>query len=137
VQKIISSEREAKTISKGRLELVARTDLAAQAAPTVQGEVVSIAPAVAVKAVVWIARLRTGRVAIFQVSDSRDFSLGALIAAMAVEDSAVATASEVGVDSAAIALVAVEADLGAAASADSVVAAADSAVFAAAADDEN
>jgi hypothetical protein len=66
--------------------------------------------------VIWTARLRTGRVVIFQASDSRAFRAAALIAsaAAAVEDSAVIAAEAVVdlADSAVIASVAAG-DLGA------------------------
>jgi hypothetical protein len=51
-------------------------DPAVEAARTVQGEAVSIGPAVAV---IWIARLRTGRVVTFRVSVFRAFRAAALI----------------------------------------------------------
>jgi hypothetical protein len=67
-----------------------RIEQPAVAAPTVQREAVSIGPAVEADPVIWTARLRTGRVVIFQASGSRAFRAGALIAAAeAVEDSAV------------------------------------------------
>ena len=69
-----------------------RIEQPAVAAPTVQREAVSIGPAVEADPVIWTARLRTGRVVIFQASGSRAFRAGALIAAVAVaavEDSAV------------------------------------------------
>jgi hypothetical protein len=90
---------------------------AGEAAPTVQGEAVSIGPAVAVEAdpVIWTARLRTGRVVIFQASGSRASKAAALIAAAAVVDlAAAATDSVVAVGLAAGAL-GVLADLAAAA----------------------
>jgi hypothetical protein len=59
---------------------------AAGAAPTVQGEAVSIGPAVEADSVIWIARLRTGRVVTFLASVSKDFRAAALIASVAVED---------------------------------------------------
>ena len=74
--------------------------------------------------VIWTARLRTGRVAIFQASASRVFKAAALTEAVMAADSAViASAEEVTVDLVGIA------------SADLVVEGA--AVFAAAAGDEN
>jgi hypothetical protein len=54
-----------------------------EAAPTVQGEAVSIGPAVAV---IWTARLRTGRAVIFRVSVSRAFKAAVLIDLEVVED---------------------------------------------------
>jgi hypothetical protein len=57
-----------------------------EAAPTVQGEAVSIGPAVEVEAVIWTARLRTGRVVIFRASVSRAFKAVALIDLEVVED---------------------------------------------------
>jgi hypothetical protein len=52
---------------------------ALEAAPTVQREAVSIGPAVEVEAVIWTARLRTGRVVIFRASVFRAFKAVALI----------------------------------------------------------
>ena len=81
---------------------------AAEAAPTVQGEAVSIDPAVEVGSVIWTAKLRTGRVVIFRASGSRAFravaSIASVVAAvdLAVIDLAVA------VDSVAIASVVAE-----------------------------
>jgi hypothetical protein len=54
-------------------------EAAVEAAPTVQGEAVSIGPAVEVESVIWTARLRTGRVVIFRASVSRAFKAVALI----------------------------------------------------------
>jgi len=68
--------------------------------------------------VIWTARLRTGRVVIFQASGSRAFRAAALIASPVAEHSAVIA---VVADLAVIALVAA-ADLGAVALADSAVA---------------
>jgi hypothetical protein len=112
-------------------------DRAARVASTVQGEAVSIDPAVEADPVIWIARLRTGLVVIFRVSGSRAFRAAALIdpvemgeglaviASAAVEALAAVIASVVAGDLAAVALGAL-ADL----------AVEDSAVFAAAGDDE-
>ena len=78
---------------------------------------------------IWTARLRTGRVVIFQASGSRAFRAAALIAAAAVVDLAAGIDSAVaaGVDLAAVIDSAVVADLAAAGLADSAaVAAADS-----------
>ena len=61
-------------------------DPAVAAVPTVQGEAVSIGPAVEVEAVIWTARLRTGRVVIFRASVSRAFKAVALIDLEVVED---------------------------------------------------
>jgi hypothetical protein len=61
-------------------------DPAVEAAPTVQGEAVSIGPAGTVDSVIWTARLRTGRVVIFRASASRAFRAAALIDLEAVED---------------------------------------------------
>ena len=47
--------------------------------PIVQGEAVSIGPAVEADSVIWTARLRTGRVVIFRASVSRAFKAAALI----------------------------------------------------------
>jgi hypothetical protein len=79
----------------------------AGAAPTVQRDAVSIGPAVEVVSVIWIARLRTDRVAIFRASGSRAFrAAAALIAAAVAGDLAdsVAIASAGVVDSVVIAL---------------------------------
>jgi hypothetical protein len=65
------------------------------AAPTVQGEAVSIGPGVEADPVIWTARLRTGRVVIFLASGSRAFRAAASIAAVAVEDSAVIASAAV------------------------------------------
>jgi len=64
-------------------------DRAVEAAPTVQGRAVSIGPAVEVDSVIWTARLRTGRVVIFQASGSRASKAVALIDLEAVEALAV------------------------------------------------
>ena len=56
---------------------------------TIQGEAVSIGPAVAADSVIWTARLKTGRVVTFLASVSRAFRAVASIASAAVEDSAV------------------------------------------------
>ena len=61
-------------------------ELAAGAPWTVQGEAVSIGPAVEVALVIWTARLKTGRVVTFLASVSKDFRVAALIASVAVED---------------------------------------------------
>ena len=58
----------------------------AAAAWTVQGEAVSIGPAVAAALVIWTARLKTGRAVTFRASGSRAFRAAALIASVAVED---------------------------------------------------
>jgi hypothetical protein len=63
---------------------------AAGAAWTVQGEAVSIGPAVEADSVIWTARLRTGRVVTFRASVFRAFRATALIASVAVEDLAAA-----------------------------------------------
>ena len=104
---------------------------AAGAASTGQGEAVWVGPAVEPAPVIWTARLRTGHVAIFQVSASRASKAAAVIALVAVVDSAdsVVIASAAVVDSVVIGW-AVEEDSVVAALADS--AAADSGV-----DDEN
>src|SRR5207249_11568275 len=65
------------------------TEPAAGAASTVQGEAVSIGPAVEADSVIWTARLRTGRVVSFRASDSRASRAAALIDSVAVVDSAV------------------------------------------------
>ena len=80
---------------------------------------------------IWTARLRIGRVVIFQANGSRAFKAAALIDLVAVADSAaIALVAEVDLAEVGIALVA--ADLGALA--DSVAEVAD---FGAAGDDEN
>ena len=100
-------------ISSGRRNRVARIEQPAGAAPIVQGEAVSIGPAVEVDPVIWTARLRTGRVVILRASGSRAFRVAASIAAaVEAEDLAVIAAAAV------IALVAAG-DLVAAALADS------------------
>ena len=96
---------------------------AAGAASTVQGEPVSLGPAVEADSVIWTARLRTGRVVIFRASGSRAFRAAALIDLVAVEVDSVATASVGAGDLEAVALAAL------------VVV--DPAGFAAAGDDEN
>jgi hypothetical protein len=79
-QKIASNGLGARVISSGRLQRVATIEPAVGAAPTVQGEAVSIGPVAAVAdSVIWIARLRTGRVVIFRASVSRAFKAAALI----------------------------------------------------------
>ena len=75
----------------------------AGATPTVQGEAASIDPAVKAGPVIWTARLKTGRVAIFRASGSRVFRAAASIAA-AVEVALVVIASVVAADLAAAAL---------------------------------
>ena len=107
---------------------------AAGAASTVQGEAVSIDPAVEVDSVIWTARLRTGRVVIFRASGSRAFRAVALIASVAAEDLGVIALGAAAVDLVAIASVVAE-DLAAVALAALVVE--DSAGVAAAGDDEN
>src|SRR6201999_1662578 len=59
---------------------------AVAAAPTVQGEAVSIGPAVAAEAVIWTARLKTGREGVFRASVSRAFKAAGLIDLEVVED---------------------------------------------------
>ena len=109
-----------RVISSGRRERVARIEQPAEAAPTVQGEAVSIGPGVEVDPVIWTARLRTGRVVIFQASGSRAFRAAALIAAVVEADSVV-------IASAAVALVVIASVVAAAGLAGSAaVAAADS-----------
>ena len=81
---------------------------AVEAAPTVQGEAVSIGPAVEVDSVIWIVKLRTGRVVIFRASGSRAFRAVALIASVAAEDLAVIDLGAAAVDLVAIASVVVE-----------------------------
>ena len=76
-QKIASNGQAARAISSDRQQRVAMIELAAvEAAPTVQGEAVSIGPAVEVAPVIWTARLRTGRVVTFRASGSRAFKGG-------------------------------------------------------------
>ena len=66
----------------------------------------SIGPAVEVDPVIWTARLRTGRVVIFQASGSRAFRGAALIALGAAAEDSAATASVAAVVLGAVALVA-------------------------------
>jgi hypothetical protein len=66
---------------------------AAEAAPTVQGEAISIGPAVEADSVIWTVRLRTGRVVTFRASVSKDFRAADLIAPVAAGDSVVVIAS--------------------------------------------
>ena len=115
-QKIASNGQAARAISRDRLQRVAMIEVAAvEAAPSVQGEAVSIGLAVEVAPVIWTARLRTGRVATFLASVSKDFKGAALIVSVAAEDLAVidlvaavedlvVIASVAVVDSAAVAL---------------------------------
>jgi hypothetical protein len=79
---------------------------AAGAASTVQGEPVSLGPAVEADSVIWTARLRTGRGVIFRASGSRAFRAAALIDLVAVEVDSVATAWVVAGDLGAVALAA-------------------------------
>jgi len=65
------------------------------AASTVQEEAVSIGPGVEADPVIWTAKLRTGRVVIFQASGSRAFKAAALIAAAAVVNLAAAATDSV------------------------------------------
>ena len=97
-QKIASNGQAARAISRDRLQGVAMIELAVEAAPTVQEEAVSIGPAGEVDSVIWTARLRTGRVATFLASVSKDFKGAALIVSVAAVDSAVVIASVVAVD---------------------------------------
>ena len=77
-----------RVISSGRQQQVAPIDLAAEAgaASTVQGEAVSIDPAVEADPAIWTARLRTGRAVTFRANGSRAFKAAALIDLGAVED---------------------------------------------------
>ena len=93
---------------------------AAVAASIVQGEAVSIGPAVGADPVIWTASLRTGRVVTFRASGSRAFRVAALIASVAagvdlaaVIDSAVEDSAAAVIASAAEADLAAAADLGA------------------------
>jgi hypothetical protein len=65
---------------------VARIEQPAEAAPTVQGEAVSIGPGVEAGPVIWTARLRTGHVVIFQASAFKGFRAVASIVSVAAED---------------------------------------------------
>jgi hypothetical protein len=85
-QKVASNGQRARVISSGRLQRVAMIEPEAGAASTVQGEAVSIGPAVEVDSVIWTARRRTGRVVNFRASGSRAFRAAALIDSVAVED---------------------------------------------------
>jgi hypothetical protein len=116
VQKIASKGQGARIISSGRQQRAAPTD-PVRAVTTGLAKVVSIDPAVEADPVIWIAKLRTGRVVTFRASGSRIFSVEVLIApvagvdlavsaaidSVAVEDSAV-IASAAAVDLAAVAL---------------------------------
>jgi hypothetical protein len=73
-------------------------DPAAGAESTVQGEAVSIGPAVEADLVIWTARLRTGRVVTFRASVSKDFRAAALIASVAAVDLVAVIASVAAVD---------------------------------------
>jgi hypothetical protein len=97
-----------RVISSGHQQRVLPIDPAAGAASRVQQEAVSIGPAVEADPVIWTARLRTGRVVIFQASGSRAFRAAASIAAAAAVDLAVIASVAVVdlADSAAIASVA-------------------------------
>ena len=79
-----------KVISSGRQERVAGIEQPAGVAPTVQGQAVSIGPAVEVDPVIWTAKLRTGRVVTFRASDSRAFRAAILIVPVAVGLAAIA-----------------------------------------------
>ena len=138
MQKISSKEQGARTISSGRQQRVARIDPAPKAEWTVRAEEVSTDLAVEADPVIWIARPKTGRVVTFRASGSRAFRAGALIDPAGTGEGLVVIAPAAAEALAGvIASVVTAVDLGAAASADSVVAEEDSAVFAAAADDEN
>jgi hypothetical protein len=63
--------------------------------------------------VIWTARLRTDRVAIFQASGSRAFRAAALIASVAVEDSAVIASAAAVVEASAVIASVAAGDLGA------------------------
>ncbi len=82
-----------RVISSGRRERVARIEQPTGAAPIVQEEAASIAPAVEVDPVIWTVRLKIGRAVTFRASVSRAFRAGASIASVAVEDSAVIAAA--------------------------------------------
>ena len=92
-QRVASNGQRTRVINSGRRERVVRIEQPAGAAPTVQGEAVSIGPAVEADPVIWTARLRTGRVVTFLANVSRAFRAGALIASEAVEDSVVIAAA--------------------------------------------
>ena len=84
-----SQQRTASESYQHRSSAASSDDRAAAGpAPTIQGEAVSIGPAVEAALVIWTARLRIGRVAIFRASASRAFRAAALIDLVAVEDSA-------------------------------------------------
>ena len=78
-------------------------DPAVEAAPTLQGEAVSIVPALEVDPVIWTAKLRTGRVVNLRASGSRAFRAVALIALVAAEDLGVIDLGAAAVDLAATA----------------------------------
>src|SRR4029077_991132 len=89
-QKITNNGQGARVISSARQERVAPIDPTAGGASTIHEGEVCIGPAGRGDPVIWTARLRTGRVVIFQASGSRAFRAAALIpSAAAVEDSAV------------------------------------------------
>jgi hypothetical protein len=94
-QKVASNGQRARVISSARRQRVARIEQPAGAAPTVQGEAVSIVPGVEADPVIWTARLRTGHVVIFQASAPRIFNAAASIAAVAVVDLAAAATDSV------------------------------------------
>jgi hypothetical protein len=73
-------------------------DPAPEAEWTVQGEAVSIDPAVEADPMIWIARLRTARVVTFRASGSKAFRAAALIDPVAAEVDLAATASVVAGD---------------------------------------
>ena len=135
MQRVASNGQRTRVINSGHHQRVARIEQPAGAAPIVQGQAVSIGPAVEADPVIWTARLRTGRVVILRASGSRAFRAVALIASAAGVDLAavidsvvaagIASAVEVDLVVAVIDLVAAG-DLGAAASAGSAAVAADS-----------
>jgi hypothetical protein len=75
-------------------------------------EAVSIGPGVEAGPVIWTARLRTGRVVIFQASGSRAFRAAASIAAAVVVDLAAAATDSVVAAGALVALAAAVVGLG-------------------------
>jgi hypothetical protein len=105
-----SNGQAARVISRGRQQRVARIERPAGAAPTVQA--VSIDPAVEADPMIWIARLRTGRVEIFRASVSRAFKAVVLIDLEAAVDLAVIASAAAEASAAVIASV-VAGDLGA------------------------
>jgi hypothetical protein len=88
-----SNGRRTRVISSDRQQLVATIDPAAGPASTVQGQAVSIGPAVEADSVIWTGKLRTGRVVTFLASGSRAFRAAVLIASVVVDLAVIALAA--------------------------------------------